>query len=49
MKLYRPFTSEFEMYRDAAFSVTSFTLVVGVLYWVIRLGCGEAFRAILAR
>lgn len=49
MKLYKPFISEFEIYSDAAFSVVSFTLVVGVLYWAVRLGCAEVFRTILAR
>jgi hypothetical protein len=37
---------EWRLYGDAAFSLLMFPLVVGLMYWLIRLGCTAAFRAI---
>jgi len=31
-------------YSDAGLSLFTFSATVGVLYWVIRLGCEAAFR-----
>ncbi len=33
-------------YSDSVVSILTFSCVVGVLYWVIRLGCGAALRVI---
>lgn len=36
-------SSEMELYGKAFLSFLSFSLVVGLLYWFIRLGCAHLF------
>jgi hypothetical protein len=36
---------EWRIYGDAVFSLLTFPIVVGLLYWLIRLACTAAFQA----
>jgi hypothetical protein len=45
-KLHSP---EWRPYGDAALSLLTFPIVVGLLYWAIRLGCVEGLKVIAGR
>jgi hypothetical protein len=43
MKGHKLLTSNWALYGEAVFSLLSFWLTVGVLYWFIRIGCSRLF------
>jgi hypothetical protein len=49
MKHTRHIIEGWRTYGDAAFSLLTFPIVVGLLYWLTRIACGAAFHAILGR
>jgi len=49
MKHNKPISIAHGTDAESVISLLTFCAVVGILFWIIRIGCDAAFRAIVAR